>query len=146
MIKKCSNCKHHAGISFDFWCGAGHTKYERALGTTDCPYFEYHDWSKGIPCRDETVKVTIKNRKKIIEKIPKVTKDDVCDMSVNEIIELFNEKEEKIQALEIENKELHAEIKKIEKKLKSLYERDLLDIERIFLDTIFRELKEEGVL
>ena len=142
MIKKCSNCKHHRGISFDFWCGAGHTKYE-SLGTTDCPYFEYHDWSKGIPCRDKKI---IKNRKKIIEKIPKVTKDDVYDMSVNEIIELFNEKEEKIQALEIENKELHKEIKKIEKKLKSLYERDLLDIERIFLDTIFRELKEEGVL
>ncbi len=137
MIKKCSNCKHHKGISFDFWCGEGHTKYE-SLSTTDCPYFEYHDWSKGIPCRNET----IKNRKKI----PKVTKDDVYDMSVKEIIKLFNEKEEKIQALEIENKELHTEIKKIEKKLISLYGKDLLDIERIFLDTIFRELKKEGVL
>lgn len=106
MIKKCSNCKHHAGISFDFWCGAGHTKYE-SLGTTDCPYFKYHDWSKGIPCRDEFIEDVLNS----IDN--KITSDEL-----NEIIELFNEKEKKIQALEIENKELHTKIKRIKRELK----------------------------
>lgn len=50
MTKRCKDCKHTRGIGFDFWCGEGHTKYE-SLGETDCPYYEYHDWSKGTPSR-----------------------------------------------------------------------------------------------
>lgn len=51
-MKRCTDCKYTKGIGFDFWCGEGHTKYE-SLGETDCPYYEYHDWSKGTPSRTE---------------------------------------------------------------------------------------------
>ena len=48
-MKFCKDCKYVKGIGFDFWCGEGHTKYEVFLGETNCPYYEFHDWSKGIP-------------------------------------------------------------------------------------------------
>ena len=51
--KRCTDCKHTKGIGIDFWCGEGHTEYEVFIGKTNCPYFEYHDWSKGTPSRTE---------------------------------------------------------------------------------------------
>ena len=51
--KRCTDCKHTKGIGHDFWCGEGHTEYEVFIGETNCPYFEYHDWSKGTPSRTE---------------------------------------------------------------------------------------------
>lgn len=51
--KRCTDCKHTKGIGYDFWCGEGHTEYEVFIGETNCPYFEYHDWSKGTPSRTE---------------------------------------------------------------------------------------------
>ncbi len=51
--KRCPDCKHTKGIGYDFWCGEGHTEYEVFIGETNCPYFEYHDWSKGTPSRTE---------------------------------------------------------------------------------------------
>lgn len=47
----CKDCKHCRGIGYDFWCGEGHTEYEVFLGETNCPYYEFHDWSKGAPDR-----------------------------------------------------------------------------------------------
>ena len=50
MSKKlCKDCKHVKGITFDFWCGEGHTEYEVLGGETNCPYYEYHNWSMGTP-------------------------------------------------------------------------------------------------
>lgn len=49
--KRCTDCKHTRGIGFDFWCGEGHTEYEVFGAETNCPYYEYHDWSKGVPSR-----------------------------------------------------------------------------------------------
>ena len=51
--KRCTDCKHTKGIGFDFWCGEGHTEYEVFIGETNCPYFEYHDWSKDTPSKTE---------------------------------------------------------------------------------------------
>ena len=47
--KRCTDCRHARGIGFDFWCGEGHTEYEVFGAETNCPYYEYHDWSKGVP-------------------------------------------------------------------------------------------------
>ena len=49
--KRCTNCKHTKGIRYDFWCGEGHTEYEVFGAETNCPYYEYHDWSKGTPSK-----------------------------------------------------------------------------------------------
>ena len=38
---------------YDFWCGEGHTEYEVFGAETNCPYYEYHDWSKGTPSKTE---------------------------------------------------------------------------------------------
>lgn len=53
MSKKrfCKDCKYTKGIGYDFWCGEGHTEYEVFAGETNCPYYKYHDWSKGTPSR-----------------------------------------------------------------------------------------------
>ena len=45
----CKDCKHTRGIGYDFWCGEGHIEYEVFMGETNCPYYEFHDWSKGTP-------------------------------------------------------------------------------------------------
>ena len=45
----CKDCRYSKGIGYDFWCGEGHTEYEVFTGETKCPYYEFHDWSKGIP-------------------------------------------------------------------------------------------------
>ena len=49
----CKDCKYTRGIGYDFWCGEGHTEYEAFFGETNCPYYEFHDWSKGIPNKTE---------------------------------------------------------------------------------------------
>jgi len=51
--KRCTDCKHTKGIGYDFWCGEGHTEYEVFGAETNCPYYEYHDWSKDTPSRTE---------------------------------------------------------------------------------------------
>ena len=51
--KRCTDCKYTKGIGYDFWCGEGHTEYEVFGAETNCPYYEYHDWSKSIPSRTE---------------------------------------------------------------------------------------------
>ena len=47
--KRCADCKYTKGIGYNFWCGEGHTEYEVFGAETNCPYYEYHDWSKGVP-------------------------------------------------------------------------------------------------
>ena len=51
--KRCTDCKYTKGIGYDFWCDEGHTEYEVFGAETNCPYYEYHDWSKGIPSKIE---------------------------------------------------------------------------------------------
>lgn len=51
--KRCTDCRHTKGIGYDFWCGEGHTEYEVFGAETNCPYYEYHDWSKGVPSRTD---------------------------------------------------------------------------------------------
>ena len=65
--KRCTDCKYTKGIGIDFWCGQGHTEYEVFMGETNCPYFEYHDWSKGTPSETETAE----SRRKEIDKLRK---------------------------------------------------------------------------
>ena len=52
-VKRCTDCKHTKGIGYDFWCGEGHTEYEVFGAETNCPFYEFHDWSKGTPSRTE---------------------------------------------------------------------------------------------
>lgn len=56
--KRCTDCKHTKGIGYDFWCGEGHTEYEVFEAETNCPYYEYHDWSKGTPSKTENKRFT----------------------------------------------------------------------------------------
>ena len=51
--KRCTDCRYTKGIGYDFWCGEGHTEYEVFGAETNCPYYEYYDWSKGVPSMTE---------------------------------------------------------------------------------------------
>lgn len=47
--KQCSDCRYVNGLGYDFWCDKGHTECKVFSGETNCPYYKYHDWSKGAP-------------------------------------------------------------------------------------------------
>ena len=98
--KRCTDCKYTKGIGYDFWCGEGHTEYEVFGAETNCPYYEYHDWSKGTPSRTKK-RFTIKT----------VEEDCIFDNQdckyydeLNMTIELLNELWEEL--VELKNKQI----------------------------------------
>ena len=104
--KRCTDCRHTKGIGYDFWCGEGHTEYEVFGAETNCPYYEYHDWSKGVPS------MTAKRFEYIIGEFW----DNVSDKPLS-----FSEIEKKINALNDENEQLKNRLDKV---LKELYCKD----------------------
>lgn len=98
----CKDCKHHRGIGFDFWCGEGHTAYEVFGRETNCPYYEYHDWSKGIPSEIEDKRFTLAHEN---DKWWAVRDGDIT-LWKEEVIHLLNEFDNETQQLQKENKEL----------------------------------------
>ncbi|MBR3208744.1 MAG: hypothetical protein IKF82_00590 [Bacilli bacterium] len=106
--KQCTNCKYTKGIGYDFWCGEGHTEYEVFGAETNCPYYEYHDWSKGIPSKAEK-RFTINYEERTItdNKEYLFDLDDFRNKSAKEMVELLNELHE-------ENEELKQRINELE--------------------------------
>ena len=89
--KRCTNCKYTRGIGFDFWCGEGHTEYEVIGAETNCPYYEYHDWSKGIPSKTEK-RFTLIDMNNIEKVLPSPIKDNESDcLTCFEVVDLLNE-------------------------------------------------------
>lgn len=92
-MRECNNCKHSGGIGSDVWCNHNPKGNESYMFETDCPYYEYHDRSKGVPSK------TTKRYKRLSDN-------------------LLNKLNKKNQQLKKENEQL----KKENKKLKELVE------------------------
>ena len=130
MTKRCTDCKHTRGIGYDFWCGEGHTKYEVFAGETDCPYYEYHDWSKSIPCRNENDSINKDSNKKQFEyKRFKTDLRMVIDTTKNygarvltpeEIVELLNKLYEENNELKDKYNEQSVEYEGLEEQVERL--------------------------
>ena len=101
----CTNCKHSRGLGYDFWCGEGHTEYEVFGAETNCPYYEYHDWSKGTPSKNEkrftTVELPKPNRWGIWYDGAYLSTYQVCIL-LNEYVDVKKENEQ----LKLDNKRL----------------------------------------
>lgn len=111
--KRCSDCKHTKGIGYDFWCGEGHTEYEVFGAETNCPYFEYHDWSKGTPseiekkelpeiCANISLKrmflILLKTQEMVLENNPQYKKKEILNLltSIEHDILLLNDNDNRI--------------------------------------------------
>lgn len=124
--KRCTDCRYAKGIGYDFWCGEGHTEYEVFGAETNCPYYEYHDWSKGVPTMtakrfiiDEyleigSVVIDTENENVRFEHENKLSMKQCCD--------LLNELYEENQKLKKENAELEKFRYSIFKRMGELYE------------------------
>lgn len=136
MIKKrCTDCKYTRGIGYDFWCGEGHTEYEVFGAETNCPYYEYHDWSKGIPSKTKKRFTEIVSTQKVIDNQTGKEYDCLIDDDLLKLLnELHKENEElkaevyilqddilnkRVRNLREENKQLKSEIDGFEELLKS---------------------------
>lgn len=100
--KKCTDCKHTKGIGYDFWCDEGHTEYEVFGGETNCPYYEYHDWSKDTPSKTE--KQFTFNKDTVATNLKTPITYNNKTMSIGGVLEKLNE-------LADENEELKKEVK-----------------------------------
>lgn len=105
--KRCTDCKYTKGIGYDFWCGNGHTEYEVFMGETNCPYYEYHDWSKGTPSRAKK-RFTYENHKVKDNKTGEVHSSNM--VSVNVLNELNDENELLKQRIDYLIRELKTEM------------------------------------
>jgi len=101
--KRCTDCKHTKGIGYDFWCGEGHSEYEVFGAETNCPYFEYHDWSKGIPMTKKRFKT---NEVGCIVDY----EDNLKNYDGQEIVDLLNELHDENNKLKKENGGLKQEL------------------------------------
>lgn len=98
--KRCTDCKYTRGIGFDFWCGEGHTEYEVIGAETNCPYYEYHDWSKGIPNRTEKRFIIDYGQEAITDNGEYLFDlDDFRHRSAKEVVECLNNLHEENQRL-----------------------------------------------
>lgn len=100
MIEKrfCKDCKYTKGIGFDFWCGEGHTEYEVFMGETNCPYYKFHDWSKGTPN-------TIKNKRFMVDDA-----GTLIDMHTRDMFDIVEEVCPLLNILVDENEELKSKL------------------------------------
>lgn len=111
--KRCVDCRYTKGIGYDFWCGEGHTEYEVFGAETNCPYFEYHDWSKGVPSMTdkrfdyEYVDDKFYDKGFFLDNGKKMFKDEVLN-TLNELHE--------------ENKQLRKENNELDKKSDELHD------------------------
>ena len=92
--KRCTDCKYTRGIGFDFWCGEGHTEYEVFGGTTNCPYYEYHDWSKGTPSRLENKRFVKYNGNTIVD-LKLVKSWIISNGNIDLLLEILNDETSK---------------------------------------------------
>lgn len=163
--KRCTNCRHTKGIGYDFWCGEGHTEYEVFGAETNCPYYEYHDWSKGIPM---TKKQFVAKNESVInvatDELVNASSDESAEIIVYWLNELLNGNEQLKKQLEGTIKMIHKEaysyekcfeeLTKENKKLKqfqddtmklirSFKSRDLSTIEKILITNFEKELVEK---
>lgn len=105
IIKRfCKDCKHSRGIGFDFWCGEGHTEYEVFGAETNCPYYEYHDWSKGTPRETEDKRFEVFKTNIMIG----INDNGESIGNVYDTCNLLNKLNNELQQLQKNNKELKA--------------------------------------
>lgn len=102
--KRCTDCKHTKGIGYDFWCGEGHTEYEVFGAETNCPYYEYHDWSKGTPMTEKRFKTNE------VGCIVDCYDCNLKNYDGQEIVDLLNDLHEENEQLRKENKFLQCTI------------------------------------
>ena len=105
-----NDCKYTKGIGYDFWCGEGHTEYEVFLGETNCPYYEFHDWSKGVPNKTENKRFELAN---VLGNWWEVRDGDIT-LWKEEVIDLLNE-------LNDENEQLKQSYKEFEDECQSTF-------------------------
>ena len=118
--KRCTDCKYTKGVGFDFWCGEGHTEYEVFGAETNCPYYEYHDWSKCIPSKTE--------KKRFVDLVEECLEDQflidtsndkyywVSD-SLDDIVKLLNELHKENKKLKQVNEMLQMDFAMTERNL-----------------------------
>lgn len=127
--KRCTDCRYAKGIGYDFWCGEGHTEYEVLGAETNCPYYEYHDWSKGVPTMTPKRFTlfddgeTIIDNESVVDDGEKETYWIVEYVQVVKLVELLNELHEENQKLKKENAELEKFRYSIFKRMGELYEK-----------------------
>lgn len=119
--KRCTDCKHTRGIGYDFWCGEGHTEYEVFGAETNCPYYEYHDWSKGIPMTEKRFK---------LEDIGFV-RDNGKLIGMKDIVTVMNDLQEENEQLENRLKQTFHEINDYTCTIKQL--QDKIDVKEALL-------------
>lgn len=116
MTKKkryCKDCKYCRGIGYDFWCGEGHTEYEVFLGETNCPYYEFHDWSKGTPNRTKNKRFEEQNPENHLNRIYDSKNGKV--IFDEDILDLLNDLNDENERLKSEYKVLHTQYQDLKK-------------------------------
>lgn len=126
----CKDCKHSRGIGFDFWCGEGHTEYEVFGAETNCPYYEFHDWSKGVPRETEDKRFEVFKTNIMIgindngESIGNVY--DTCNLlnKLNNELQEFQKKNKELKALVSFYKSFQEDARKLEKENRQLKQKE----------------------
>lgn len=103
----CKDCKHCKGIGYDFWCGEGHTEYEVFLNETNCPYYEFHDWSKGTPNRTGNKRFTWLKKDVYAPQIVITDSLTEKDLTPTDCYELLNELADENKQLKQKNSDLN---------------------------------------
>ena len=156
--KRCTDCKYTKGIGYNFWCGEGHTEYEVFIGETNCPYYEYHDWSKGTPSKTEK-RFTIFgewHNDCVIDEIRDNTGEYV---TIGRVVDLLNENEElksRVEYLERKidrertsyqkqhekwEEEIQKENEYIKNTIKEAYETERTDLGKSVLKQLLEQLQ-----
>lgn len=115
-LKRCCDCKYTKGIGYDFWCGEGHTEYEVFGAETSCPYYEYHDWSKGTPTTKKTddigvcAEISTKRMYLILLKAQEMILENNTQYKKREIVSLLSSIEHDILMLNDKNNSISRDL------------------------------------
>lgn len=130
--KRCVDCKYTKGIGYDFWCGEGHTEYEVFGAETNCPYFEYHDWSKGVPSITEkrfTITQDFEEHHRQIRDNGHIIMGCFVEPQAEVIVELLNELSEENEQCKMMIATLLEENQLIKKHIRELYKYVKIDVD-----------------
>ena len=140
----CKDCKYCRGIGYDFWCGEGHTEYEVFFGETNCPYYEFHDWSKGTPNKAKNKRFEEQNPEYHLNRIYDSKNGKVIfDEDILDLLNDFNDENERLKS---EYKVLHTQYQDLKKFVENNFNeyltREKLDRQIIKLSEENEQLKQ----